>query len=596
MGIGLQRLKKKIGSHTVRQGQMIIAAAATLASACNAATIHVREGALGANDGTSWVDAFTDLHDALATAGIGDEVWVATGVYRPSDTDAAVSFDMPPNVRLYGGFSGWEDQLEDRDWASNRTTLSGDIGEDDTFNGFSWTRVGSNSGHILTASNANGASVIDGFIFERGAIGPAGTIANSHLMAGAGIYIVGASPTVRNCTFSWCQAAFVAGGGMYVWDGSPLIENCVFEHCTGHIANGGGLFVGGESGPTLRDCEFLYNTCTSASPDVSGGGMYHYGSLPLTMERCRFVGNSVLPFYSISNTPGYGGGLSVFLGGADISNCEFIDNTANYGGGMIAWSEVTVSNSAFIGNRAREWPSDPYPDMGGRGGGFMANSFQPDTMRLINCTFSANRAEKFAGVYGGWNATTSIENSIVWDNISDHPEVVGYWHEDVGGSVTFHHSCVKRIFGPPEAGEDVLDPEDRPGCTDADPQFVDAPAEDFRLQPGSPAIDAGDSGMVVVGTDLDGNARRWDDPATNDTGVGPTPIVDLGAYEFASAPPTCPGDANGDLVVDFSDLNLVLGHWEDLVPSGTSGDVTGNGKVDFEDLNEVLQSWSTNCV
>src|SRR3954470_22305406 len=63
---------------------------------------------------------------------------------------------------------------------------------------------------------------------------------------------------------------------------------------------------------------------------------------------------------------------------------------------------------------------------------------------------------------------------------------------------------------------------------------------DFRLKPGSPAIDAGNAGALTAGagapgaslaTDADGNPRR-DDPATHDTGAGSPTYYDRGAFEF----------------------------------------------------------------
>jgi hypothetical protein len=50
-----------------------------------------------------------------------------------------------------------------------------------------------------------------------------------------------------------------------------------------------------------------------------------------------------------------------------------------------------------------------------------------------------------------------------------------------------------------------------------------------------------------------------------------------------------PGDLNGDGVVDFTDLNIVLGAFGSTgVPGMTEGDVNGDGVVDFTDLNIVL--------
>lgn len=55
----------------------------------------------------------------------------------------------------------------------------------------------------------------------------------------------------------------------------------------------------------------------------------------------------------------------------------------------------------------------------------------------------------------------------------------------------------------------------------------------------------------------------------------------------------CPGDANGDSLVDFADLNIVLSEYGQA--GALPGDVNGDGVVDFLDLNLVLAFFGTAC-
>ena len=111
----------------------------------SAATWFVDADAVG-GDGTTWATAFSDLESALAVAVDGDDVWVAEGVYTPSepfDLDASgevdpreVTFRVPSGVAVYGGFDGSEGTLMERDWLVNVTVLSGDIDGNDDLSGY----------------------------------------------------------------------------------------------------------------------------------------------------------------------------------------------------------------------------------------------------------------------------------------------------------------------------------------------------------------------------------------------------------------------------------------------------------------------------
>src|ERR1044072_8249072 len=84
--------------------------------------IFVDASAAGANNGTSWANAFTDLQSALAIATPSNEIWVAAGTYKPTATaDRTISFAMKNGVGIYGGFDGTEAQRGQRDPAVNVT-------------------------------------------------------------------------------------------------------------------------------------------------------------------------------------------------------------------------------------------------------------------------------------------------------------------------------------------------------------------------------------------------------------------------------------------------------------------------------------------
>ena len=58
----------------------------------------------------------------------------------------------------------------------------------------------------------------------------------------------------------------------------------------------------------------------------------------------------------------------------------------------------------------------------------------------------------------------------------------------------------------------------------------------------------------------------------------------------------CPGDADGDGVIDFVDLSLVLSNFGAVGAPGTiPGDANGDGRVDFTDLSLVVSAYGERC-
>ena len=107
----------------------------------------VDKNATGNNTGETWADAIVNLQDALDLAArcIGiTEIWVSAGTYTPSISDRNGSFEIPGHIAVYGGFSGTETMLSQRNPAINTTHLSGDVGiMSDSLD---------NSYHVITAA------------------------------------------------------------------------------------------------------------------------------------------------------------------------------------------------------------------------------------------------------------------------------------------------------------------------------------------------------------------------------------------------------------------------------------------------------------
>ena len=169
----------------------------------------------------------------------------------------------------------------------------------------------------------------------------------------------------------------------------------------------------------------------------------------------------------------------MYGGNGMISNCLISGNAAvDLGGGAYAG---TVNNCTINGNTAYSG--------GGTSGG-----------TVNNCTISGNAAkQRGGGVYYG-----TVINSIVWENTAPTSNNM------------FNSSAAYTCSDPRPAGIWNI-------C--ADPLFVNTNAGNYRLQEGSPCINAGTNLPWMVGaTDLDGNPRIIDGR------------VDMGAYEFVPEP------------------------------------------------------------
>lgn len=138
---------------------LLVAIALANYAGASANIIYVNDDAAGKNDGSNWIDAYTNLQAALRAARAGDQIWVAEGVYRPTEDDRRrTSFELVSGVAMYGGFCGDERVLDERDPKMRPTVLSGGIGDS--------SRRTDNSVHIVESVNTDDRTSLDGFVLS----------------------------------------------------------------------------------------------------------------------------------------------------------------------------------------------------------------------------------------------------------------------------------------------------------------------------------------------------------------------------------------------------------------------------------------------
>ena len=301
---------------------------------------YVDQNATGANDGTSWANAFTDLQDAIAILQDNGKIWIAQGTYTPGATDRNSSFIInKTNVKLYGGFNGTETALNQRDFRANETILSGDLLGNDAGNITGNTRI-DNAYHVIEVDK--NLVVIDGLTIRDGFANSSGDNA-----AGGGIFKKKSvkTLTVKNSTIKNNLAYNSAGiYAEYTTSGvgTLTIESCVFDNNLARLsasfsawARTGGTF-------TFKISNSLFSN--NETRDLSGSGNGVAGSAGWL----RAIGNggTVVNASLVNNT---------YVNNNDIGTHSSVNNlnrttvaaSQTNGGGIL---NLEVANSIFWNN------------------------------------------------------------------------------------------------------------------------------------------------------------------------------------------------------------------------------------------------------
>ena len=337
------------------------------------------------------------------------------------------------------------------------------------------------------------------------------------------------------------------------------MEDCLFEEnsliSTGgrpdRLLRGGALSVGGDQFVTLTRCTFTSNLVRDVSGDHARGGAF--AGLPGARVRIFdsiFQGNTCELTGNTRGRAPSGGALYNFDATFDLVRCAFVGNRAHdrldralvgRGGAIYNSSggEIDCEYCLFSGN----WS--------GGDGGAIYNNFNSE-VAFFRCTIAGNSARQLgSGIYNNNSAASSssfppnrVLSSIIWGNGQSLASNVF-----TEGTIRFSNSIVQEL----DSSQEQLRWRDAGSNTYSSPQFQSPVSEsqaptsdgDYRLRPGSPAIDAIASSLTRF-TDLDGN------PANLDGDADQIPGGDQGAYEFFNPA----GDSDQDGFTDGLELSI----------------------------------------
>jgi len=418
--------------------------------------VYVDARAKGAKNGSSWVNAFVHLQDALAVATAGSEIRVAQGVYTPDQgadfeaEDIMASFALRSGVTLKGSYAGLaERDPNKRNVATYETVLSGDLLGNDGLPGHPYSMIRDpnrydNSYHVVTAIGTDATAVLDGFTITGGHA--FGSPEPDKFTCGGGIYNEGSSPTIRDCLIIG-NAVRHYGAGVYSRSlCAPTFINCI-------IADNWSEWWGGGVMNDGSDISMIRCLISGNGAGYHGGGIRNHTNGDLVLSNCIVSGN-------MASEPdwGRGGGLHSHGAIARLDHCTFAGNAAAQGASLACESPGQIDSPEQIA------PSD---------------------VRAGNCILWDGNGPN-GGIWNGDESGITIVYSNVqggWaglGNIDADPCFVETGHWDSAGT---------------------------PG-TLTDDIWLEG---DYRLRWDSPCVDAGDPRAAPDAgvTDFAGRPRRW---------------------------------------------------------------------------------------
>jgi len=238
----------------------------------------------------------------------------------------------------------------------------------------------------------------------------------------------------------------------------------------------GGAISCRNASPTLRD--LVISNCIAG---MDGGGLYFEQSSS-TVLNVKVVGNLA------SNS---GGGIRVSYGCPTFINVQVSDNRVlRYdGGGLLLYHANSLLRNCLI-----SWNTTAI-----KGGGVHLDD---SDARFENCNLRGNAAAAGGAINVSYSSAPRVENSILWMNSPQQVEFDAQWFSM---SIVVAYSCVQG--GVTSVLTHGLGPVYwENGNITSDPMLE--PSAPYRLQAGSPCVNAGTNKMwMTSATDFAGSPR-----------------------------------------------------------------------------------------
>ena len=277
--------------------------------------------------------------------------------------------------------------------------------------------------------------------------------------ASGGGALFGGPASVSGSSFARNSAAAIGGGAIF--NSQTSVSGSSFTNNTAGT-RGGGAWFDVVSTASITGSTFARNTA-----GFEGGGA-GFGAT-------AYVTSSTFT----SNTAGSDGGGAQFTAATSVTGSTFVSNTASSGGGAsFRGGAGFVVNTLFARNAATN------------GAGVFADATA--SLSLIHTTFAHSGTNSNAAIYLNSNGTVRLTNTLV----SNHQVGIGRFNGSVYEDYSvFSGVTTPYIGGVASGGHSIT----------GTAGFVNPAADNYRLGPGSSAIDAGVNAGIAV--DFEGTPR-----------------------------------------------------------------------------------------